>query len=96
MNRDAAGAPDSRIYCGCREAASNWRIQMRRRQAPAGALPTELMVLVVIDLTGFVTAVSERAAKTRLRSVVPPLQIGSPIRFDHEGNEVLFPLHTQN
>ena len=33
------------------------------------------MVLVVNDLTGFVSAVSVRAAKTRLRSVVPPLSI---------------------
>ncbi len=48
---------------------------MRRRQAPAGALPTELMVLVEIDLTGFVSAVSVRAAKTRRRSVVSPLSI---------------------
>ncbi len=33
------------------------------------------MVLVEIDLTGFVSAVSVRAAKTRRRSVVSPLSI---------------------
>ncbi len=49
------------------------------------------MVLVEIDLTSFVSAVTARAAKTRMRSVVSPLPIESPIRLDHEGNEVLFP-----
>ena len=36
-----------RIDRGCRLAASDRRILMLRRQAPAGALPTELMVLMV-------------------------------------------------
>ena len=56
-------------------AASNWRIPMRRRQALAGALPTELMVLVEISFIPFVSAGSLRLpSKTADHFAVSPLQ----------------------
>ena len=76
---------------------------MRRRQAPAGALPAELMVLVVANFAHFVSAVSVRAAKTSYRFVAPPLRIEpaslgfDPVRgFTREQGKGFLYLHTQN
>ncbi len=46
-NRFRVDAPDACASIAvAAQAASNWRMYMRRRKAPAGALPTELIVRV--------------------------------------------------
>ncbi len=102
-NRFRVDAPDSCASIAvAAQAASNWRMYMRRRKAPAGALPTELMVLVVANFAHFVSAVSlapSRENSISLRCSSSPNRTHfAGLRFGYVGNKVkrFNSLHTQN
>ena len=60
-------APDSCASIAVAACGEQLAHPLRRREAPAGALPTELMVHIVeIDLTGFVSAVTVKCRENSL------------------------------